>query len=100
MAHALGRLVPPRSETPYGRLAIQAQLCLLPKAIENSLVRARIEPRRKRNAEVILSKLGISPGQAINMLYAQIELKKGLPFRVVTQDMAIFLGRAGPFAFS
>ncbi len=58
----------------------------MPKVIENPLVRARVEPRRKRNAEVILSKLGISPGQAINMLYAQIELKNGLPFPVVAQE--------------
>jgi addiction module RelB/DinJ family antitoxin len=58
----------------------------MPKVVENPLVRARIDPRRKRNAEAILGKLGISPGQAINMLYAQIELKHGLPFPVVTED--------------
>ncbi len=56
------------------------------KAAENPIVRARIAPRRKRNAEAILSKLGISPGQAINMLYAQIELKHGLPFAVVAEE--------------
>jgi addiction module RelB/DinJ family antitoxin len=58
----------------------------MPKTAENPLVRARIAPRRKRNAEAILSKLGISPGQAINMLYAQIELKHGLPFPVLVED--------------
>jgi addiction module RelB/DinJ family antitoxin len=56
------------------------------KTAGNPLVRARIEPRRKRNAEAILDKLGISPGQAINMLYAQIELKHGLPFPVVAEE--------------
>lgn len=50
------------------------------------MVRARVDPKRKRNAEAILEKLGISPGQAINMLYAQIELKNGLPFPVTTEN--------------
>jgi DNA-damage-inducible protein J len=58
----------------------------MPKTIANPLVRARVAPQRKRRAEAILASLGINPGQAINMLYAQIELKKGLPFPVVTED--------------
>jgi addiction module RelB/DinJ family antitoxin len=56
------------------------------KVAVHPLVRARIDPKRKRNAEAILGKLGISPGQAINMLYAQIELKRGLPFQVMVDD--------------
>lgn len=44
------------------------------------MVRARIEPRRKHRAEAILDKLGIQPSQAINMLYAQIELMRAMPF--------------------
>ncbi len=49
-------------------------------ALRTDMVRARIEPRRKRRAEAILGRLGIQPSQAINMLYAQIELLKALPF--------------------
>ena len=49
-------------------------------ALRTDMVRARIEPSRKRRAEAILSRLGIQPSQAINMLYAQIELLKALPF--------------------
>ena len=49
-------------------------------ALRTEMVRARIEPRRKQRAEAILSRLGIQPSQAINMLYAQIELLKALPF--------------------
>jgi addiction module RelB/DinJ family antitoxin len=56
------------------------------KTLENPLVRARIDPKRKRSAEKILEKLGISPGQAINMLYAQIELKHGLPFPLIAEN--------------
>lgn len=56
------------------------------KTLAKPFVRARVELKRKRNAERILETLGITPGQAINMLYAQIELKKGLPFPVSTED--------------
>lgn len=45
-------------------------------------VRARIGPEIKAEAERILSKLGISATQAINMLYQQIILNKGIPFEV------------------
>ena len=51
-------------------------------ALRTEMVRARIEPRRKQRAEAILEKLGIQPSQAINMLYAQIELLHALPFEL------------------
>ena len=49
---------------------------------KDATVRARMEPEIKAEAERILSKLGISATQAINMLYQQIILKKGIPFEV------------------
>ena len=49
-------------------------------ALRTDTVRARIDPGRKRRAEAVLDKLGIAPSQAINMLYAQIELLKAMPF--------------------
>jgi addiction module RelB/DinJ family antitoxin len=42
-------------------------------------VYARIDTGLKENAENILSQLGISPSSAIQMLYSQIVLTKGLP---------------------
>ncbi len=45
-----------------------------------SAVYARIDSNLKDNAEGILSKLGISPSSAIQMLYSQIVLKNGMPF--------------------
>jgi DNA-damage-inducible protein J len=51
-------------------------------ALRTEMVRARIEPRRKQRAEAILDKLGIQPSQAINMLYAQIELLHAMPFEL------------------
>ena len=45
-------------------------------------VTARIERGIKEQAEAILSQLGISPSSAIQMLYSQIVLKKGMPFEL------------------
>lgn len=45
-----------------------------------SAVYARIDTNLKEHAEGILSQLGITPSSAIQMLYSQIVLKKGMPF--------------------
>jgi len=49
------------------------------------LFRARVPVQRLKNAEKILEQLGMKPGDAFNMLLAQIELHKGLPFNLTTQ---------------
>lgn len=49
---------------------------------KNAVISARIEDKLKRSAESILSKLGISPSEAITIFYKQVELRKGLPFDV------------------
>lgn len=45
-------------------------------------VYARIDTGLKENAEEILSKLGITPSSAIQMLYSQIVLCGGMPFEL------------------
>jgi DNA-damage-inducible protein J len=45
-----------------------------------SAVYARIDTDLKHNAEGILAQLGITPSSAIQMLYSQIVLQKGMPF--------------------
>lgn len=45
-----------------------------------SAVYARIDTGLKENAESILSQLGITPSGAIQMLYSQIVLNRGIPF--------------------
>ena len=45
-------------------------------------VYARIDTDLKENAEGILSKLGITPASAIQMLYSQIVLRQGMPFEL------------------
>ena len=47
---------------------------------KTSPVYARIDTQLKDHAESILSKLGITPSGAIQMLYSQIVLRGGMPF--------------------
>ena len=47
-----------------------------------NVVYARIDTNLKEDAESILSQLGISPSSAIQMLYSQIVLQKGMPFEL------------------
>lgn len=51
-------------------------------AAKSANLYARIEPDVKEQAESILSALGISASNAINMFYKQIILQRGLPFDV------------------
>ena len=51
-------------------------------AAKSANLYARIEPDVKEQAESILSTLGISASNAINMFYKQIILQRGLPFEV------------------
>lgn len=47
--------------------------------MRTDFVRARIEPHLKQEAEHILNELGITPTQAIKMLYKQIALQHSWP---------------------
>ena len=53
-------------------------------------VYARIDTGLKKNAEDILSQLGISPSAAIQMLYSQIVLMRGMPFQPKLPDTKFF----------
>ena len=48
----------------------------------SNVVYARIDTTLKENAENILNRLGITPSSAIQMLYSQIVLQKGMPFEL------------------
>jgi len=43
-------------------------------------VQARVEVALKKKADIVLQKIGVSPSQVINALYAQIVMQKGIPF--------------------
>ncbi|MDR1939269.1 MAG: type II toxin-antitoxin system RelB/DinJ family antitoxin [Clostridiales bacterium] len=42
----------------------------------------RIDPNLKANAESILSRLGLTPNEAINIFLNQVVLQRGLPFSI------------------
>ena len=50
---------------------------------KSATIRARIEPTLKKEAESLLSKMGLSATQAITIFYRQIKMRKGLPFNIV-----------------
>lgn len=45
-------------------------------------VYARIDPQLKKDVEAILSELNVTPSSLIQMLYGQIKLTKGIPFKI------------------
>ena len=55
---------------------------------KTAMVRARVEPKLKKEAEGFFRKLGLSTTQAIAIFYRQVTLRKGLPFDVVIPTAA------------
>lgn len=49
---------------------------------KSAMIRARIEPDLKEEAETIFNELGLSTTEAITLFYRQVKLVKGLPFEV------------------
>jgi DNA-damage-inducible protein J len=49
---------------------------------KSAIIRARIEPELKAEAETIFIELGLSITEAITLFYRQVKLQKGLPFEV------------------
>ncbi|MFZ2303162.1 MAG: type II toxin-antitoxin system RelB/DinJ family antitoxin [Minisyncoccia bacterium] len=47
---------------------------------KTAFVRARIEPSVKKKAEAVLSQIGMSSSEAINVFYRRIASDKGIPF--------------------
>jgi DNA-damage-inducible protein J len=49
---------------------------------KTEMIRARVEPDLKHDAETVLEKLGMSPTEAITLFYKQVTMYRGLPFPV------------------
>ena len=49
---------------------------------KTEMIRARVEPELKREAENLFSALGLSTTEAITLFYRQVTLHQGLPFAV------------------
>ena len=57
-----------------------------------TLFRARVDSAHKSAAVPILQRLGLSPADAVNMLFAQIAERRALPFAVALADPATEYG--------
>ena len=49
---------------------------------KTATIRAQIEPKLKSEVEDILSRLGLTASDTINLLYRQIKVQRGLPFEL------------------
>lgn len=49
---------------------------------KTEMIRARVEPELKSQAEEVFSELGLSTTEAITLFYTQVTLHRGLPFAV------------------
>jgi addiction module RelB/DinJ family antitoxin len=56
-----------------------------------TLLRARVDIKRKNRAEKILGRYGLTPAQAINVFYAKVEETNGLPFDLRPSETADLL---------
>ena len=54
-----------------------------------TIIQARVPVRRLRRAEKILQTLGLTAADAVNILLAQIEIRRGLPFEITTQPQPL-----------
>ena len=49
---------------------------------KTEMIRARVEPDLKAQAERVLRELGLSATEAITLFYKQVVLRQGIPFEV------------------
>jgi DNA-damage-inducible protein J len=49
---------------------------------KSEMIRARVAPSLKKDAEYVLKRLGLSPTEAVTMFYQQIVLNRGIPFDI------------------
>lgn len=64
-------------------------------AMKEAVVRARVEPALKEDAERVFEALGINTTEAIRMFLSQVRLRRGLPFVVQIPDSDDLLVSAG-----
>lgn len=53
--------------------------------MKSEILRTRVDPDKRRQAEDVLSRLGLSTGEAINIFLSQVVIQRGLPFPVTTE---------------
>ncbi|NBC64881.1 MAG: type II toxin-antitoxin system RelB/DinJ family antitoxin [Bacteroidetes bacterium] len=63
-------------------------------ATKSTTVRARLEPKLKKETELIFEELGINTTEAIRIFFKQVKLQRGLPFEMkipneITEDVIL-----------
>ena len=53
---------------------------------KTAVLRVRVDPAKAAGARKVLKRLGVTETQVVNMLFAQIGERKGLPFAVTLPD--------------
>ncbi len=57
---------------------------------KTEIIRSRIDPELKHDAEAVLSVLGLKTSEAITLFFKQLVLQRGLPFSVkIPNDVTI-----------
>ena len=49
---------------------------------KTAMIRARTEPKLKKEVEFIFGELGLTSTEAINIFYKQVRLRNGIPFEI------------------
>jgi addiction module RelB/DinJ family antitoxin len=60
-----------------------------------TLLRARVDSKRKKSAERILGRYGLTAAQAINVFYAKVSEIDGLPFDLRPSETSELLADTG-----
>jgi addiction module RelB/DinJ family antitoxin len=66
----------------------------------STLLRARVETTRYRKAEKVFARLGMTTGDVINVLLAQVVLRDDLPFAVTAHPERLQSDKAQAKAWS
>ena len=53
---------------------------------KTAMIRARTEPGLKARADKVFRKLGLSCSEAVNLFFAQVTLRQGIPFDVAVPN--------------
>ncbi len=53
--------------------------------MKTEILRARVNPEQRKEAENVLNRLGLTTGDAINIFLNQIVIQRGIPFLLTTE---------------
>jgi len=57
--------------------------------MNETVVRARIDPSLKTDVEAVFDALGLSTSEAIRLFLSQVSLRKGLPFPNENEELLV-----------